>query len=207
MLPSHLLQKTEWVFLGPMGPELPPSFKELPLLGVDGGANYASSLDIWVGDADSFKGKITASHIFRHPEDKDSSDLALGLSLFQEQRHYKFHFWGFLGGRRDHEIFNLGEAMAFLDQHQECQISFYNNEGKVLYYIVGAGLWKFSHQGLFSLGTIKKQSVRLTGACKYPIEKPAIIPPLASFGLSNQGHGEMELETDGPVFVHFPEIS
>ncbi len=204
-LPSTLSHKTEWVLLGPMGPGLPQFLIDLPLLGVDGGAHFTEKMDVWVGDADSFQGDIHSSHIFRHPTGKDKSDLALALRFFDGPRHYKLHLWGLLGGRKDHELFNLGEALGFLGEHPECQVLFYNKHGKITFHAVGAGHWKFTHVGIFSLGTLKKTDVKLTGACQYPIPSAASLEPLSSFGLSNQGHGEMQLETEGPVFLCYPE--
>lgn len=203
-LPSTLGHKTEWVLLGPMGPGLPQFLSDLPLLGVDGGARFTEAMDVWVGDADSFTGEIHSPHIFRHPTGKDESDLALALRFFDGPRHYKLHLWGFLGGRKDHELFNLGEAMKFLSEQQEGQVLFYNEHGKIIFHALGSGHWKFTHIGIFSMGTLKKTAVKLTGACQYPISTTSILGPLSSLGLSNQGHGEMTLETEGPVFLCFP---
>lgn len=205
MLPSTLANKTEWTFVGPMGPNLPSALKENPIIAVDGGLDYTDRVDVWVGDADSSVKKIEAPHIYRHPVEKDKSDLALALSLFQEGSHYKFHFWGLMGGRRDHELFNLGEAHQYLEDHPESQILFYNAQEKVCFHLLGEGQWKFSHTGIFSLGTIKKTSVKLKGECHYPILSSHILTPLSSFGLSNIGSGEMVLENDGPVFLYYPE--
>jgi thiamine pyrophosphokinase len=205
MLPSNLREQNEWTFVGPMGPALPDKLKHLPIIAVDGGAHFHSKLDIWVGDADSYEKEVVAGHIYRHPVEKDQSDLALALSLFKEPRHFKFHFWGFLGGRKDHELFNLGEALTFLDEQLECQIMFYDENGKILFHVLGSGHWKFSYDGLFSLGTLKKTMVRLRGECAYPIEKYQLLNPLSSLGLSNIGKGEMILENDGPVFLYYPE--
>jgi len=205
MLPSTLKNKTEWTFLGPMGPELPPHLKHFPVIGVDGGAHFHQEIDIWVGDADSYDKEIISPVIYRHPSEKNESDLALALSLYQEPLHYKFHFWGFLGGRKDHELFNIGEALTFLDQHQECQILFYDDRGRVIFHLVGAGHWKFTHHGIFSLGTLKKTEVKLKGECAYPILKSQFLTPLSSFGLSNIGKGEIKLENEGPVFLYYPE--
>lgn len=205
VLPSSLNHRSEWVILGPMGPHLPREFQPLPALAVDGGARFHGEIQVWVGDADSFQDEIQAEHIFRHKVEKDYSDLALALSLFVEPRHYKFHFWGFLGGRKDHELMNLGESMRFLEKNPESQILFYDETGKVQIHAVGAGIWKFTHVGQFSLGTLKKTSVKMTGSCQYQIRHREIIEPLSSFGLSNEGHGEIQIEADGAVFVIFPE--
>ncbi len=205
MLPSTLKNRNEWTFLGPMGPELALFLKKYPLIAIDGGARYADELSIWVGDADSYQKEIQATHIFKHPSEKDQSDLALALSLFQDPLHYKFHFWGFLGGRKDHELFNLGEALTFLEHNQECEILFYDGSGALRFHLLGAGQWKFQHHGLFSVGTIKKTLVKLTGECKYSISKSQLFTPLSSFGLSNLGSGTIELENEGPIFLYFPE--
>lgn len=205
ILPSSLRNFSEWVLLGPMGPELPSELYTLPLMAVDGGANFASSMDIWVGDADSYSEEIKSGHVIRHPTEKDQSDLALALDLFIDPRHYKLHLWGFMGGRRDHELFNLGEALNFLEKHDESQILFYEDKGKIAYQVVGAGHWKFSHEGIFSLGALKRTEVTLRGDCHYPIKSGQTLSPLSSFGLSNVGHGEMNLTTDGPLFLYFPE--
>lgn len=204
-LPSTLKDKTEWTFVGPMGPEVPFHLSEYPIIGIDGGAHHLENLDIWVGDSDSYQGEVQTEHVFRHAIEKDYSDLALGLSLFKEPRHYKFHFWGFLGGRRDHELFNLGEALAFLEANSESQIIFYGEDGKIYFHLVGTGHWKFEHIGLFSLGTLKKTTVKLLGECHYPIKKATQLNPLSSFGLSNQGKGKIILENEGPVFLYYPE--
>jgi thiamine pyrophosphokinase len=204
-LPSTLINKTEWTFVGPMGPQLPDFLKTHPIIAVDGGAHHSAHTDVWVGDADSYTKEIKQGLIFRHPAQKDQSDLALALSLFQEPAHYKFHFWGFLGGRKDHELFNLGEALSFLEHHQECQILFYDGEGKIHFHLVGNGHWKFTHMGLFSLGTLKKTSIKLKGECHYPILHSTVLNPLSSLGLSNVGKGEMTLENEGPVFIYYPE--
>lgn len=204
-LPSSLSHNSEWVFLGPMGPALPHSLVSLPAIAVDGGARFSEKTEIWVGDADSFDGNITSRHVFRHNIEKDQSDLSLAFSLMDGPLRYKIHLWGFTGGRKDHELFNLGEAMKFLDEHEECQVLFYGPDGKVLFHGVGSGHWKFTYEGLFSLGTLKKTTVKLTGACQYLIPKTTELTPLSSFGLSNIGQGEIILEAGGAVFLCFPE--
>lgn len=205
MLPSSLVNKTEWTFVGPMGPDLSDVLRSYPVIAVDGGGNFVQSPDIWVGDADSLSVSVDSPHIYRHPPEKDKSDLALALSLFSGRFRYKFHFWGFIGGRRDHELFNLGEALKFLDEHSEGQILFYDEHARIIFHLLGAGHWRFNHKGLFSLGTIKKTTVKLKGECDYPIEKPHLLTPLSSFGLSNVGRGDMILENEGSVFIYYPE--
>lgn len=204
-LPSHLRDNTEWVIVGPMGPNVPENLKSFSSIGVDGGANFLRPLDIWVGDHDSLEGKHEAKHDFSLRTDKDKSDLAFALSLFPDYKKLKLHMWGFLGGRKDHEIFNLGEVFSFLDRHEESEALFYGDDGKVQFHMLGTGHWKFQHVGLFSLGTLKKVEVRLAGDCEYPISHTKTMFPLSSFGLSNIGKGLMTLETNGAVFLYYPE--
>ena len=205
ILPSTLKTFNEWLFVGPMGPQAPAELTDLPTIAVDGGANFIVNPSVWVGDADSFSGEVQAPHIYKHEVEKNFSDLALAFGLLQEQRHYKLHLWGFMGGRKDHELFNLGETLDFLDSHHECQAFFYGPSGKIEFQLMGAGQWKFSHTGIFSLGSLKKSTVRLTGACKYQIKKPYVLSTLSSFGLSNLADGEIFLENSGPVFIYYPE--
>jgi thiamine pyrophosphokinase len=188
-----------------MGPQIPNTLLSHPILGVDGGAHFASKLDIWVGDADSYPLPINIENKFTFPTKKEASDLTLALRLFVNMLPYKFHFWGFLGGRKDHELFNIGEALTFLDAHPHSQILFYSEQGKLSFHMVGTGHWKFFHEGLFTIGSIKKVALSLKGACDFPIPKQICLSPLSSLGLSNFARGEMTLYNEGPVFIYYPE--
>lgn len=205
ILPTDLVLKTEWTLLGPLGPRPPSSLLTHSILGVDGGAAFADHLDIWVGDGDSSKATPKADHVFPFAPEKAASDLALAFSLFQDMLHYRFHLWGFHGSRLDHEFFNVGESLSFLSQHQESQVIIYAPDGKVRFHIVGAGHWKFKHQGVFSIGASEETMIRVKGACKYPLYDSTKLRPLSSLGLSNEATGEVILENEGPVFIYFPE--
>ncbi len=204
-LPPHLAAKVEWTFVGPMGPNLHPELEAYPILAVDGGAHYSTKIDVWVGDKDSFEGEVKSEVSFSHPPAKDVSDLGLALHLLTHHLHYRLHFWGFLGGRKDHELFNLGEGLHFLERHPESQIILYNDKKQISFHLLGEGHWKFKHEGLFSLGTLKPTKVKLKGDCRFPIKDALSLSPLSSFGLSNEAHGDIHLETKGPVFIYYPE--
>lgn len=204
-LPAALEKKTEWTILGPLGPELPPFLSKLPLIAVDGGAHFCAQSDVWIGDSDSCSIASSAPLQFKLSPEKDRSDLALALALFADNFPRKLHFWGLLGGRKDHELFNLGEISLFLADRHSSEILLYEASGKVGFHFYGPGRWNFTHQGVFSLGSIHGAQVKLTGKCHYIIEEATHLPPLSSRGLSNQGHGEIVLECDRPVFVYFPE--
>ncbi|MFI5391452.1 MAG: hypothetical protein ACHQYQ_08830, partial [Bacteriovoracales bacterium] len=66
-------------------------------------------LDISVGDGDSSNFPMD----FNLPEEKDYSDLKFALDLIPPNVE-KINLWGFLGGRRDHEIINFGEVNNWL---------------------------------------------------------------------------------------------
>lgn len=204
-LSQELAHYTEWTLLGPLGPELPSSLRQLPLMSVDGGAKFASRSLVWVGDGDSYKEEVRSDHIFNYPPEKAMSDLALALGLLKVPHPYKLHLWGFLGGRRDHELFNLGEASIFLEKHPESQIIFYSADGHIAFHFLGEGHWRFEHEGLFSLGSLKNTKVKLLGQCRYPIKEETLIPSLSSLGLSNEAYGELTLHAWGPVFIFYPE--
>lgn len=205
-LPSNFIHHREWILLGPMGPELSGFLSHIPVIAVDGGAHFAQRLDLWIGDADSFKGKIDSAHCLKFPPEKDLSDLALALSLLNQDHSYYLHLWGFLGGRHDHELFNLGEAAKFLEQHSESRIALYDQQGIKRFDFLSKGSWQLSIESLFSLGSINKVKVELSGCCKYPITPASDLDPLSSRGLSNEGHGEVQITTDGPVFIYYPEL-
>ncbi len=204
-LPKELGDKSEWVVVGPMGPVLPDQFLSLPILAVDGGAHWTKTNNVWVGDSDSFREKVSTENIFRLPENKDASDFSCALRLFDRQLNYTFHLWGLSGGRKDHELFVWGEILAFLDQHPESKFILYGKSGRIETHFMGSGHWKFRHEGLFSLGSMRKIRVKLTGDVKYPIPKESWLPTLSSWGLSNEGTGEIILENEGAAFIHYPE--
>lgn len=166
-----------------------------PLIWVDGGADHRRAqapAGFAVGDGDSARGKLDQYL----NADKDYSDLAFVL------RRLPAHFaevvlLGFLGARRDHELFNLGEVHHFLAAAGTPTRARFDRD------IVACskGEWRFRSHSVFSLAAIEPATVTLTGACKYPLTAPTLIAPLASFGLSNQGAGRITLRTDGPVFI------
>lgn len=204
-LPSTLKNTPEWTFVGPLGPKLPKYLLEYPILAVDGGANFLTQMDVWVGDSDSFAEEALSSVTLKYPPEKDQSDLSLALGLFTEPMAYRFHLWGFLGGRRDHELFNLGEALRQLEQLPKSKIIFYDHIGLERFHLYAAGNWTLNHNGIFSVGSLKEYNISLKGKCRYTIPTPRLLQPLSSFGLSNEAFGEMTMVNDGPVFIYYPE--
>lgn len=204
-LPPLYMNTSEWTLVGPMGPAVPDQLSQHPLLVIDGGARHTERMDIWIGDGDSYLDPVNCEHIFRYPPKKSQSDLLLALSVLNSQHQYKLHLWGFLGGRKDHELFNLGECLSFLADHPESQILLYNAESDISFHLLGEGEWSFEYHGPYSLGSIKNVEVQMTGDCLYPLLRPQRLTPLSSLGLSNEASGVVSLQTNGPIFIYFPE--
>lgn len=204
-IPEHYLAFHEWTLVGPMGPHLSDPLTKYPTIGVDGGGQFAKKLDIWIGDSDSGLPHGNCPHSFRYPAEKSSSDLALGLALLNSINRLKIHLWGFTGGRKDHELINLGECLTFLEGKPDSEIHCYGPKGQVIYKCFGKGHWSFTHQGLFSLVVLKTQSLSLTGDCNYQVPERRAFAPFSSLGLSNQAQGQLYLQNEGPVLFIFPE--
>jgi thiamine pyrophosphokinase len=204
-LPEELLNAQSWTLVGPMGPRLPLSLSDHAVLAVDGGAKFAPKIDFWVGDHDSLAGKVESTLRWDLPQDKEASDLAFALSTLSKAVASEFHLWGFLGGRKDHELFNLGECSRFLMNREQTTAHFYDQSGKILITFFSRGKWEINHQGLFSLSCLGPTTVELRGP-KYPLAPGILLEPLSSFGLSNHSSGKLYLYPQGPVFLTFPEV-
>lgn len=168
-----------------------------PVIYVDGGARFRHHHQgIAVGDGDSFGAKLDISI----DTDKDFSDLAFALDNIPDQ-FIDITLFGFLGGRRDHELFNFGEAHRFLNNRKRtCRMGF---DGKVFAY--SPGNWTFERTGLFSIAVLEKTMILLTGDCRYTCNSDTEFQPLSSLGLSNLGYGTIYMECDRPAMVIFED--
>ena len=168
---------------------------------IDADANANANTDaiasgFAVGDGDSAQRKLDQYL----PQDKDYSDLAFVLA------HLPAHFTdldlrGFLGGRSDHELFNLGEIHHFLAAAPAVKRAPTRARFDREITAYSRGTWQFTINGTFSLATFAAAEICLTGACKFPLPRPTVISAVKSIGLSNVGEGEMTLKTAAPVFV------
>ena len=168
-----------------------------PVIFVDGGTSYRQQDEgLAVGDGDSHRGDLDE----RLNPNKDYSDLSYVLASLPAHFN-EASLQGFLGGRRDHEWANLGEAHAFLKQrHQPMQVHF-----ESLISGFTAGEWQLEINETFSLLCLETARVKMTGACQYRLNQKTRLEPLCSHGLSNIGNGTITLKTDGPVFVVYPD--
>ena len=187
---SFLKELTTTAFLvGPLCEKEPRSSG--PAIFVDGGAQWYREPGISVGDGDSWNDGL---QVQLNPQ-KDVSDLGFVLRSLPDSVRL-LEMCGFLGGDRDHELFNLGEVQRFLNlrprrvAHLDTSVLGFSR-----------GNWQLEHEGEFSLLSLAPVSVSLHGDVQYPLSEPAIIEPLDSRGLSNVGSGLISLQSTGTVFI------
>ena len=196
-LPTSLQDKPQWNVVGPISPDVPSNSR--PTVAVDGGASFVPNCDVWIGDNDSYLEKIDTKNAFFFPTDKSFSDLALALSLFENEQNYTLHLYGFLGERRDHELFNIGEISLHLKRKKKNKVILYQGNTPVFAFF-GAGIHQLSAEGTISIGTLFPQKMTLSGNLDY--EGTLSFEPLSSLGLSNQAHGEYQIEAEAPFFIY-----
>ncbi len=194
-------QLTELALVGPMGPDIVHPLSILPQIAVDGGEEYAHAPFLWIGDGDSLNKKPQTAQVVELNPKKNISDLGHAFSLLSHHQVEKIHLWGFLGGRKDHELFNLGEGALFLKSRQQTELHYYIDKlsPEISYY--SKGEWSFEFNSEFSLGLIDPCHIAVLGEIDYPINRPTYISPLSSFGLSNRANGRFFIEASGPFFL------
>jgi thiamine pyrophosphokinase len=198
-----LIHTSEVTLVGPLVKKFPKTINH-PFIYVDRGTNFRGNLrkmakkgylDISVGDGDSSNFPMD----FNLPEEKDYSDLKFALDLIPPNVE-KINLWGFLGGRRDHEIINFGEVNNWLLKSKNNVVFLF--EKKVL--AKSKGTLTLNIKGIFSLVVFQKTKIKLKGKCHYKLPKYKEISPLSSQGLSNLGDGEVTIEANGPFFLFLP---
>lgn len=160
-----------------------------PNIFVDGGAALRSANSGFsLGDNDSFDGKL--DEIL--PTEKHYSDFAYALSHCQGFK--TLNLFGFLGGRKDHEIINLGEVHHFLKQSH----SHVNFENQIMAF--SHGTWDLNHSGTFSIFCFESTLISIKGNVHYKLEDSRL-KPFSSHGLSNIGQGRFSIKSDNPFFI------
>lgn len=165
-----------------------------PTLFIDGGTKFKKDYGFSLGDNDSFQGELD----YKLPKDKDFSDLQFALTLIPSQTE-TVYLHGFLGGRKDHELINLGEVAHFLFERNESKVVF---DDRITAY--SQGFWEFELQNTFTLFSFHENTLSLTGECKYQLIKQSL-KPFSSHGLSNEAEGKISLHNSAPLY--FFEVS
>ena len=195
---SELQQYKQINLIGPMiSIEVVQLIEKLPTIFVDGGVKAHPQISdvptLRIGDGDSSNEPMD---ICLSPN-KDFTDLNYTLNLIPDHIE-EIHCWGFLGGRKDHEIVNFGEFHQFLKKSKsktevfiEKQFIGFNNP-----------MYHFEHQGLFSLLNFEDAQIKVVGDCQYPLNQKTPIKPLSGFTISNIASGTVHLESDSPLFIY-----
>jgi thiamine pyrophosphokinase len=181
----------------------------MPTVYVDGGSRFRNEggwaaghtehsafPTVSVGDGDSSGGSLDELL----PSEKDYSDLAFVLRSLPASVK-EVILLGFLGGRRDHELANLGEVNEFLKtRSQHCRVDLVGNSGdRVIAFAHGA--LTLDVIGGFSVFVLEPATVKIAGQCRYPLPAGSVISPLSSHGLSNEGMGRLNIASDSPCFI------
>lgn len=200
-LPNHLSTITHWILVGPLGPTL--TMKAPGVLAVDGGIKFAPDADFWIGDGDSAPDCKLPDHSFKLPPAKDFSDFKGALQLLKGVQ--TLDLWGFLGGRRDHELAVLGECHHFLKTRPQCRINLYE-DGKIVGVFVPEGSGEIQYKGGFSLLSLEESRPTLTGDILYALPEPINLTPLSSHGISNKSQGIIRYQSNSPLLFLFGDF-
>lgn len=185
-----------------MGPAL--GLNADAIMAVDGGLSFAPNADFWVGDGDSSPPSLALpEHFLKLSPDKDISDFKVSLDLLGEAKI--IHLWGFLGGRRDHELAIIGECHDFLKSHPQCHLKFYE-KGVLAGVFFPEGSGKLDHKGGFSLFTLECSQISLTGDIRYSLPDPVTLTPFSSHGISNISQGSIFYKSQAPLLFLFGEF-
>ncbi len=183
-----------------VGPLLKTKFAPKgPTIYVDGGSKFRDRLDerqahpeVSVGDGDS--SDFPMDKVL--PAKKDYSDLSYALRSLPPCIHH-VDLLGFMGGRPDHQLINYGEVHHYL--RNRTQFTTVRFDHQVLAFSHG-GLSK-ELQGSFSVVVFEPTEITIKGFCKYPIFPAAILDPVSSKGLSNEGTGVVSFASHEPCFL------
>lgn len=152
--------------------------------------NYVS-----MGDGDSSNKVMTVKK-----SKQNVSDLAFLLSRIKGKMDLnKFVFVGFLGGRIDHQLFNLGELAQYLKKFPKHNAPLIQLDDKIVF--VGAGVYHVQIEGTFSLAAFENNRIKITGDCQYEATSWISLTTLSSRGVSNIGFGDIKIETQKPLAI------
>jgi thiamine pyrophosphokinase len=179
----------------------PIGLSGVPQIAVDAGDRFALHPALVVGDGDSKSGASTAPF---HPKpDQDQTDLAFALKLVNPGRWTDLHLFGFLGGRKDHELAAIGEVCRALAIRMDLtRATFYDQSGDLAFTVHNIGTHAFDHQGVFSVLAFESARFTISGACRFPIRDQTLLS-FSGVGISNVGEGAFTIQSSG-VFMMMP---
>lgn len=203
-LPPDIAEASDLWLVGPMARAPLPQVlaaRPMPQVAVDGGIYAAEHPLLWLGDGDSSVAPLDIAAFFKPTQ--DMTDLEFALDVLRTGTWRRLHLSGFVGGRSDHFLGNIGAVDVEMRRRSAFeQAVFYDASGQVLQRHFAAGAQTFRHEGLFSVFALTQGTVSLSGACDYPAHRISLAP-LSGRGVSNVAAGEVRIESDIPVVVMF----
>ncbi len=170
-----------------------------PTIYVDGGANFRDLgrnnhfATICIGDGDSCDPALL-DHLL--PMTKDYSDLAFAMKHLPASIQH-VDLLGFLGGRKDHELMNLGTVHHYLFPKS----TFTSVRFDDLVVAFCGGLLSLEIKTEFSILVFEPSFLTISGACAYTHNTGIQIPAISSLGLSNKGFGQVLIDSLKPCFI------
>lgn len=173
---------------------------------IDGGAKHKMRIEktlkfspqsLVIGDNDSSDGPMDILK-----ENQNCSDLAFALNLLHRSglKVQTLKAFGFLGlsGRLDHLLINIGEFDRFLKKSKLKTLTEVMLDDKVT--LFKKGPLKKEIRGTFSVITLERQKISISGQCRYALKK-SFLDPLSSRGLSNVGEGVIQFTCETTAFI------
>ena len=216
-LKNNFVPNTRLMILGPMGVDaknLKVCIKKLEptlILLIDGGTKHKSlltkkeqAITISLGDGDSSK-ILSSNFDILLPKEKNYSDLAFAIEIILKSKKYfdKISMMGFINPKQskeriDHLFCNIG-----IIHKLSMKLSFpILMDEKFLF--LPKGVSTINHRGLFSVLSVQKNLLKITGKAKYQLPEWTKLSPLSSLGLSNLAAGKIFIESTRPLVVYFP---
>ena len=175
------------------------TLQKAPQVAVDGGGAFAVDPVLWVGDGDS--GIVPKSVPVCFKSDQGMTDFRFCLETVRIWNWRELHIFGFLDGRKDHELANLGELHAALKKRRvPSSAVFYDAKNRPVIRFFQARQHKINLHGTFSVLVIEAAKISLAGKCKYPARNVALAP-LSGRGVSNVASGDVRISATKPFFI------
>jgi len=184
--------------IGPVRTQPLPSL-DMPQLAIDGGSRFAVCPLLWAGDGDS--GQAPTGVPAFNKLSQDMTDLRFCLDHIHNWRWKELHLFGFLGGRRDHELANFGEIHAGMKARASfMKAAFYNEDNLASVLFLNTGTHTLELHGTFSTLVLEPASITISGDCHYSREKVSL-HPFSGEGISNEASGTVSISSNAPLMI------
>jgi thiamine pyrophosphokinase len=193
------------ILVGPLrNSALTPALEKIGLAGVpqiaiDGGSRAAMNPVLWAGDGDSGPAPRSTPAFIKPTQ--DITDFRFCLDGIRNWRWKELHLFGFLGGRRDHELACFGEIHTEMKARPAfTKAVFYGSDDLPQVTFFQSGEHTVKLEGTFSVLMLEPAVVTISGDCRYPT-KATVLGPLSGQGISNEASGTIKISATGPFML------